>query len=152
MCTGGFLAEGKNRPELGSDHSPHLVLSSRMSRSYIFSPSWCLYGVAGHFILPQRNGVGRSAIWRWQPSGIQRRAISLKQTEVSEVRTVCMIRALMEAVRTSETSAYFKETTRRYIPESCHLHTRHCVSLKSHEGELIHPPQDRDQWRVLLTW
>jgi hypothetical protein len=27
----------------------------------------------------------------------------------------------MEAVRTSETSAYFNENTRRYIPESCHI-------------------------------
>jgi hypothetical protein len=30
-----------------------------------------------------------------------------------------------QEVRTSETSTYFKETTRRYIPEGCHLHT-HC--------------------------
>jgi hypothetical protein len=29
---------------------------------------------------------------------------------------------MMEAVRTSETSIYFNETTRRYIPEGCHLH------------------------------
>jgi hypothetical protein len=29
---------------------------------------------------------------------------------------------MMEAVRTSGTSVYFHETTRRYIPESCHLH------------------------------
>jgi hypothetical protein len=28
---------------------PHLVLISRMSRSYIFSPLWCLHGVAGQF-------------------------------------------------------------------------------------------------------
>jgi hypothetical protein len=28
---------------------------------------------------------------------------------------------MMEAVRTSETTVYFDETTRRYIPESCHL-------------------------------
>jgi hypothetical protein len=30
-----------------------------------------------------------------------------------------VIRAMMEAVCTSETSVYFKETTRRYIPEGC---------------------------------
>jgi hypothetical protein len=29
----------------------------------------------------------------------------------------------MKAVCTSETSVYFNETTRRYIPENCHLHT-----------------------------
>jgi hypothetical protein len=28
---------------------------------------------------------------------------------------------MMEAVRTSETSANFNETTRRYIPEDCHF-------------------------------
>jgi hypothetical protein len=30
---------------------------------------------------------------------------------------------MMEAVRISESSVYFNETTRRYIPESCHLQT-----------------------------
>jgi hypothetical protein len=37
----------------------------------------------------------------------------------------------MEAVRTSETSVYSNETTRRCIPESCHLHTRRRENLKS---------------------
>jgi hypothetical protein len=37
---------------------------------------------------------------------------------------------IMEAVRTSETSMYFYQTTRRYIPEGCHLHIRRRVSLK----------------------
>jgi hypothetical protein len=34
------------------------------------------------------------------------------------------IALMMDAVRTSETSVYFNETTRRYIPEGCHLQTR----------------------------
>jgi hypothetical protein len=38
-------------------------------------------------------------------SGISRRVVSLRQTEVSEVYT--------------ETSVYFNETIRRYIPEGC---------------------------------
>jgi hypothetical protein len=37
---------------------------------------------------------------------------------------------LMTTVRTSKTSVYFKETTRRYIPEACHLHTHRRESLK----------------------
>jgi hypothetical protein len=46
--------------------------------------------------------------------------------DVSEVRTVSIIRArlialMMEAVRISETSVYFHETSRRYIADSCHL-------------------------------
>jgi hypothetical protein len=43
---------------------------------------------------------------------------------------------MMEAARTSETSAYFNDTTRRNIPESYHLHTRLCEDLKSHKEEI----------------
>jgi hypothetical protein len=38
----------------------------------------------------------------------------------------------MEALRTSETLVYFIETTRRYIPEACHLHTRRRQNLIPH--------------------
>jgi hypothetical protein len=38
----------------------------------------------------------------------------------------------MEAVHTSETSVYSSATTRRYIPEGSHLHTRRRENLKSH--------------------
>jgi hypothetical protein len=38
----------------------------------------------------------------------------------------------MEAVRTTETSGYFIETTRRYILKGCNLHTRRHENLKSH--------------------
>jgi hypothetical protein len=37
------------------------------------------------------------------------------------VRTA-YIKAMMEAVRNSETSVYFNETARRYIPEGFHFH------------------------------
>jgi hypothetical protein len=46
------------------------------------------------------------------------------------VRTA-IIRAMM-AVRTSETSVYSNETTRRYIPEGSKLHTRYRENLKYH--------------------
>jgi hypothetical protein len=39
----------------------------------------------------------------------------------------------MAIMRTSETSAYFDETTRRYILEDCHLHTRRSENLKYHD-------------------
>jgi hypothetical protein len=42
------------------------------------------------------------------------------------------IALMMEAVSTSETSVNFYETTRRNIPEGCHLHTRRRENLKSH--------------------
>jgi hypothetical protein len=42
-----------------------------------------------------------------------------------------MIRAMIEAVRTSETSVHFDVTTWRYIPEDS-LHTRRRENLKSH--------------------
>jgi hypothetical protein len=37
---------------------------------------------------------------------------------------------MMEAVRTYETSVYFHKTTRRCIPQSCHLHNRRRKNLK----------------------
>jgi hypothetical protein len=39
---------------------------------------------------------------------------------------------LTEAVRTTERSVNFNETTQRYIPESCHFLTRRCENLKFH--------------------
>jgi hypothetical protein len=39
---------------------------------------------------------------------------------------------MMKAVRTAETSVYFNETTRRFTPDGCHLHTRRHENLKSH--------------------
>jgi hypothetical protein len=74
-------------------------------------------------------------IWRWQPFEIQSRVISLNYTDVSH--TVAIIRAMnkmMEAVRTSETSVYFNDTTWQYIPEGCHLHTRRRENPNSHAG------------------
>jgi hypothetical protein len=44
---------------------------------------------------------------------------------------VLFIVLMMEAVRISETSVYSHEITRRYIQESCHLHTRRSENLKS---------------------
>jgi hypothetical protein len=38
---------------------------------------------------------------------------------------IATIAVMMEAVRTSETAVHFDETTRRYTPEACNLHTRH---------------------------
>jgi hypothetical protein len=59
----------------------------------------------------------------------------LKYTDDSEVRNASIIRAIntiilmMEALRTSETSVYFMEITRRYIPAGYHLHTRRRENL-----------------------
>jgi hypothetical protein len=39
---------------------------------------------------------------------------------------------IMEAANTSETSVYFQETTRRHIPEGCHLHIRSRENPKSY--------------------
>jgi hypothetical protein len=53
-CTMGtwdpFLG-GKARPERGTDHSPHLVLTSRMSRSYTSCPPWRLNVGSGTALL-----------------------------------------------------------------------------------------------------
>jgi hypothetical protein len=47
------------------------------------------------------------------------------------VRCFLEIALLMEAVSTSETSAYFYKATQGYIPESSRLHTRRRENLKS---------------------
>jgi hypothetical protein len=70
-------------------------------------------------------------LWRWESSGIYRSVVSLEYTDVSEVLTASIITLKMEAVRTSETSVYSNETTRRYISEESHLHTRLRENLKS---------------------
>jgi hypothetical protein len=40
---------------------------------------------------------------------------------------------MMDAVRTSETSVYYKETTWRFIPEDSNFHTRRRENFKSHK-------------------
>jgi hypothetical protein len=52
--------------------------------------------------------------------------------EVSEVLAASIIRAMMEAGSTSETSVNFYQTTRRNNPQDSHLHTRRRENLKSH--------------------
>jgi hypothetical protein len=54
-----------------------------------------------------------------------------------------LIALMMEAVSTPETTINFYETTRRNIPEGCHLHIRRRENLKSDWGHFI---QDRFQW------
>jgi hypothetical protein len=54
--------------------------------------------------------------------------VSLKYTEA----------LMMEAVRTSETSVYFNDITRRYVAESCHLHTRRRENMKFHKDRDVH--------------
>jgi hypothetical protein len=52
-------------------------------------------------------------------------AASMKITPLWDIAPCSLHRrfrgAIMEVVDTSEMSVYFKETTRRYIPEDCHL-------------------------------
>jgi hypothetical protein len=53
--------------------------------------------------------------------------------EVLEVRTAS-INCVIEAVRTSETSVYFNETTQRYNPGSCYSQIRRRENLKYHNS------------------
>jgi hypothetical protein len=43
-------------------------------------------------------------------------------TDILEEHTASIIKAMMEAVRTSETSVNFNVTTQRYIPEDSKPH------------------------------
>jgi hypothetical protein len=65
-----------------------------------------------------------TALW-----DVARSVVSLKYTDVSEVRTASIIRAIIALM-----IVYFIETTRRYIPECCHLYIRRRENLKSHEN------------------
>jgi hypothetical protein len=49
---------------------------------------------------------------------------------------------MAEAVRTSETCIYFNETTRRYIPEGCRVHTRR--HEKSHTVNITYTLETKD--------
>jgi hypothetical protein len=62
----------------------------------------------------------------------------------STVRTASVITLMMEAVCTS---VYFNETTRRYIPGDCHLHTRHREKQENGIGKV----SDLCQGRLLLS-
>jgi hypothetical protein len=68
---------------------------------------------------------------------MQRRVVTLKCTDVSEVHIASIIRPVLEAVHTSETSVYSNETTRRYIPEGSKLRIRCRDNLKSHMYEQL---------------
>jgi hypothetical protein len=48
-----------------------------------------------------------------------------------------IIRAMMEAASTSETSVNFYQTTWCKKPEDSHLHTRHRENLKSHQEAML---------------
>jgi hypothetical protein len=48
-----------------------------------------------------------------------------------------MMALMMEAIRTSETSVYFNETTLLCVLEGCHLHTFRCEKLKSYKSETV---------------
>jgi hypothetical protein len=56
----------------------------------------------------------------------------LNYSDVSELLAACIIALMMETVRISETSLYFNDRTRHYIPEDFHLQARRRENLKSH--------------------
>jgi hypothetical protein len=63
-------------------------------------------------------------------SVIQKRALFLKISAFCDIAPWWW--KYIVGLWTSETSVYCSETTRRCIPEVCHLHTRHRENLKSH--------------------
>jgi hypothetical protein len=49
---------------------------------------------------------------------MQQRIVRVQALGEATMKIIAFIALIMEAVRISETSVYFNETTRRYIPES----------------------------------
>jgi hypothetical protein len=60
-----------------------------------------------------------------------RRVVWYKFSDILDVLTACIIRAMMEELSTFETSVNLHQTTQRNIPEDSQLHTRRCENLKS---------------------
>jgi hypothetical protein len=58
-------------------------------------------------------------VWSLESSGVSCHVVTWKLSDISEVCTVSIIRAMMNAVRTSEMLVNFNMTTWRYIPEDC---------------------------------
>jgi hypothetical protein len=74
-----------------------------------------------HALNPSCFQVLRAAGSKMTASGIERRIVSLKHTDVSEVHSDSIIRTV-NPVHASETSIYSNETTWHHIPEGCNLH------------------------------
>jgi hypothetical protein len=78
----------------------------------------------------------RNYKWRedgWLSSGMTHHVVWYTLTDISEVLTVSIIKALMmEAVSTSETSGNIYQTTPHNIPEDSHLHTHCHKNLQPH--------------------
>jgi hypothetical protein len=73
--------------------------------------------------------------WGWLSSGMLRRVFWKILTDVPEVLTVSIIRAIalmMEVISTSESVVSMYQTTRRDILEDSHLHTCRRDNLKSY--------------------
>jgi hypothetical protein len=104
-------------------------------------------------------------LWKWEPSGKYRWVVSLKSTDILNVRTASIISFIMlEAIRISETSAYFTETTHCYIPEgnislpedsSCFVRVggvRLRLWTAATNRPVVHPPGDIWAWRATVEW
>jgi hypothetical protein len=73
------------------------------------------------------------------------RVLKFKQT------VQCYEHERVEAVRTSETSVYFNETTRQYMPQSCHLQTFHHKNLKYHIAKTFISHPKEGVLRIFIT-
>jgi hypothetical protein len=74
--------------------------------------------------------------------------VSLEQTIVLEVRTAPITTLMIVAVRTSDTSVYSNKTTRHYIPECSHLHTRRRENMKS-DNKFWEDFYDEAEWIMI---
>jgi hypothetical protein len=96
------------------------------------SPRCHLYMTTNCFRRGKTADELRLKLDRWPSSGLQRRVDWYKFTNVSEVLTASIIKAMtMEAVQTSETFVNSNQSTRRYNPEDGHLRTHRRENLKA---------------------
>jgi hypothetical protein len=76
--------------------------------------------------------------------------VTLKVTDVSEVRTASIVALMMEEVRTSEMSVNFSVTTWRYMPEDSKLNSKR--SLWVFENKVLRKIFRSERENVAGSW
>jgi hypothetical protein len=110
----------------------NFAINAPLSFTLSGSPSVCAERIFNKFYTGILNFVDPFIFWWWQPSGIQRRVISLKQTFQMQ---------------------YAPLKLRSNSKRSCHLHTRRCKNLKSQSHILFNIGRKSNTiWLILIKF
>jgi hypothetical protein len=107
-----FSIKTLNPKRISHSHTTHNISKEMFTNTFLKHVHFVLnYTQHKTYVITMRDlRSSRRRVWRLDPSTMQRRVVSLEQTDVSEVHTAPIIRVIkfialmMEAVHTSETS------------------------------------------------